>query len=945
MTVNSGKLTPTVSDYEQHIWLLQQQDPTRTLKHISSWRLNNPVNIARLVSAIQTLTEVIPDLNVNYDLKDNGELIRYSAPRWYSCIEFLYADSHKDMLVQTLAQQASTWDLTLHPPFRALIIDLHGEIILSLILHEILAPIGNEQQILSTLARAYNGDLDEVIAASPLKHIARYPFGEQNVSPVPGLRRQGEGPLIFSSASGAPEPVDVRLAMRWGTKVKVSELLTLPAGEDRARNELLASIAVSFSQFIGRVRGKNSLALCLLQQDGSRHLLLDATAERTQLIESVMHKLLSQPDRDVPTPNVAQEPWIYVHLLLPARDKAETRVLLRQPVLLPTYEIRPDIELDLETQDGEDVALTLTTGQAIYSSAGEFLLGRFISHLKGDKNSVAGFFTGMPDSKVDTAPANTANQGDAVATADVAAIILSEFREALSSPDMTLTDDFFDHGGHSLLATRVIGRLMNIHGLEVHFGDLFSYPSAASLAARAVPTHRQKDIEPPRQQNHSVTAPLALAQASLWQAYAANDFGTIFNLPFALDFLDDVNETLLEQALGDLIARHPSLRTLFYSQNGIACQQVVEMAQIAGYQWFWRSQESLNVTLGDEATYRFDLANELPIRLRVLRSPETGRQVLSLLVHHMAIDEWSLNVMMEELSLAYSSRAANQKPVWQKPALPFHEFALRQQAEGVNQQHLAFWTAMLREATRGLELPTLDRGQASAPNESSSQAGWLKYRPQPEVTRRLYSLARQNNASLFCIFYAAIALSLHQIGKLNEIIIGTSTPGRTDPDTYETVGYFTTMVAHRVRFAGEKTVKTLIAEIRDTINNSMPYADIPLDVIQQSLGMAPEEGLIFDVYVQIHANNALNGELNTPSGNAIRYRQIDPDKTESMFGLQFEIMEDVIKGEKTLRLVLTYRIERYSQAQVQHISDVIDKTLIFFTTPESLETRLAQIPQ
>ncbi|MBC8947806.1 MULTISPECIES: hypothetical protein [Xenorhabdus] len=90
-----------------------------------------------------------------------------------------------------------------------------------------------------------------------------------------------------------------------------------------------------------------------------------------------------------------------------------------------------------------------------------------------------------------------------------------------------------------------------------------------------------------------------------------------------------------------------------------------------------------------------------------------------------------------------------------------------------------------------------------------------------------------------------------------------------------------------------KTIAAHEKDTRDTINNSMPYADVPFDLIQQSLGMTPENDLIFDVYIQIHANNVLNDALKTPPGSDIRYWQIDSDKKASMFGLKFEIMEDV----------------------------------------------------
>jgi len=83
----------------------------------------------------------------------------------------------------------------------------------------------------------------------------------------------------------------------------------------------------------------------------------------------------------------------------------------------------------------------------------------------------------------------------------------------------------------------------------------------------------------------------------------------------------------------------------------------------------------------------------------------------------------------------------------------------------------------------------------------------------------------------------------------------------------------------------------------------MSYADIPINIIQNELGIPTEDGLLFDVYAQNHANNALNGTLFNLDGANIRYRQILPDKNESLFGLHFEIMEDVFDGKRDTRLI------------------------------------------
>jgi len=73
----------------------------------------------------------------------------------------------------------------------------------------------------------------------------------------------------------------------------------------------------------------------------------------------------------------------------------------------------------------------------------------------------------------------------------------------------------------------------------------------------------------------------------------------------------------------------------------------------------------------------------------------------------------------------------------------------------------------------------------------------------------------------------------------------------------------------------------------------------------------------------------LNGFLTGPDGVNIRYRQILPDKNESLFGLHFEIMEDVFDGKRDFRLVVTYRLARYSPSLVRAICTEISRVFAF----------------
>ncbi|MDK9771701.1 condensation domain-containing protein [Vibrio sp. B181a] len=516
-------------------------------------------------------------------------------------------------------------------------------------------------------------------------------------------------------------------------------------------------------------------------------------------------------------------------------------------------------------------------------------------------------------------------------------IILTEFRTSLDDSSVELDDDFFEVGGHSLLATRIIGNLMNNHGIEISFNDFFKFPSAEALAECASLNQSASNfiLEEEGISQRSISdegAPLSFAQAFLWDAHIATGKCAIFNLPFAMRFDAEVDEEAFKLAFLDLLIRHTGLRTLFVDMDGGAVQRVIQKQDLSSYVWFWNSSEAGDASLKSEAAYVFDLGKELPLRVRFFKDDQTGQQVLSFLIHHMVIDEWSLNNLMPELSKAYLARVQGLEPTWDKPANSIHDYATIQRERGVNAVDLAYWVERLQGATRGLDLATSDVGQLPA-DINPIEANWLEIDLGTHAHDVVSSISREQNSSIFSVVYSAIAQALHEAGNLKDLVIGTSASGRDEAKYFDSVGYFTTMVAHRVMFKPEQSFVELVQEVTQTINDSMPHATVPIDRVQRELGLDPKDGLMFDVYAQIHADNALYGALEQPDGDSIAYQQILPNKTESLFGLHFEMMENVVDGERTLRLIVTYQTARYSAEQIasigQKMKDLLTNQTVF----------------
>ncbi|MDO7862490.1 LysR family transcriptional regulator, partial [Morganella morganii] len=96
-----------------------------------------------------------------------------------------------------------------------------------------------------------------------------------------------------------------------------------------------------------------------------------------------------------------------------------------------------------------------------------------------------------------------------------------------------------------------------------------------------------------------------------------------------------------------------------------------------------------------------------------------------------------------------------------------------------------------------------------------------------------------------------------------------------------------------------------------------------IDLVEEGLfGVdADRKNHMFEVFIQIHSRIKLNGEFRLQDGSVIAYRQVEPEKAESLLGLQFEVMEDDLAGAKSLRVMMTYRQDHYSQEQANLIAD------------------------
>ncbi len=505
------------------------------------------------------------------------------------------------------------------------------------------------------------------------------------------------------------------------------------------------------------------------------------------------------------------------------------------------------------------------------------------------------------------------------------------FAELLGRDQVGADDSFFDLGGHSLLATKFVAAVRNTFAVDIGVREVFELGTVAKIAEH-IDTKDTLDPEWARPRltpaKHDGPVRLSSSQLRSWFTYRFDGPNAVNNIPFAAALRGPCDAEALAASIGDVVARHEILRTTYREIDGVPYQIVHPRAEVPVRRAEGPDEHWLHAELDNERRYVFDLETDWPIRAASLSMPE--RNVLSVVVHHIAGDHWSAGVLFTDLLIAYRARCRGQGlqgpqgPTWEPLAVQYADYAVWQatlldDSAGIIGPQRDYWIRQLEG------LPTENGLRPDFPRPASlSGAGDAVEFSLGSVTReKVTALSRDLGITEFMLLQAAVAVVLHKAGGSPDIPIGTPVAGRNESELDQLIGFFINILVLRNDLRGNPTLREVLRRTREMALAAYAHQDLPFDQVVDAVSPARSlsRNPLFDVVVHVRDQLPQDNVIDSGPAGDTTFSALEPTFDVAHADMSVNFFASGPGSDEGYRGHIIYRPELYKRSTAQRFAD------------------------
>ncbi|OPX07687.1 non-ribosomal peptide synthetase, partial [Gordonia sp. i37] len=424
-----------------------------------------------------------------------------------------------------------------------------------------------------------------------------------------------------------------------------------------------------------------------------------------------------------------------------------------------------------------------------------------------------------------------ANTPVTTSTEQLVAEVLAEVLDCAGA-EIGSDTDFFALGGTSLSAARVRSRLIARTTRDLDADVVFRARTVGELARR-IDAAADLTGPIPHRAPRPEYLPLAYPQRRMWIHHRFDPEDTTYHIPLVLRIRGPYDPARIVQAYRAVVGAHESLRTRF-PDTGRGPEQrlttdvadlVVEPVSIA----------AVRDAIAAEVARPFDLERETAIRARLFVSgddsdegeTDLGGAYLVLTLHHIAVDGWSMRILLDDLMTAYRTELPAE------PAPGYADYTRWQR------DILGDPDDPTSRFTRDIDFWTTELGDAGAPVVLPGPPGDSGGRVVRDVDAHVITALREQTsalgASVFHAVHGALTTTLGRLTGEWDVVVGVPVHGRSAPQWERVLGMFVNTVAVRTRLQPGATVADAVACAREAHLRIADHQEVPYESVVRAV--------------------------------------------------------------------------------------------------------------
>ncbi|WP_339065083.1 non-ribosomal peptide synthase/polyketide synthase [Teredinibacter turnerae] len=458
----------------------------------------------------------------------------------------------------------------------------------------------------------------------------------------------------------------------------------------------------------------------------------------------------------------------------------------------------------------------------------------------------------------------------------------------------SLNDNFFALGGNSLTLVRLEFAILEGFSVAVSIGELFSHPTLSEQARLIHEKEQLAALPQIARLPQNVPAPLSYAQQRLWFLDKMEGQSAQYNMPLALRITGKLDSAALQFALQQVIERHEVLRASYHSNSqGDPILQLSDSIAFTlrledvSLRESGEREAAVKAYIDADARRPFDLSRDLMLRGALIKLGEDDH-VLSLAVHHIAADGWSVGLILDEFVALYQDAVEGRSPSLAPLKIQYSDFAHWQRELLADEKYLApqldYWKSRLHGAPPVHGLP-LDKPR---PEVTTFNGAVHHQQLERQLKEQLNALCLASDSTLFMVLDAAFAVLLSRFSRESDIVIGTPIANRSHSDISELIGFFVNTLVLRHTIDLGQSFRDFLADVRTLALEAYEHQHVPFEMLVESLDVtrSSRHSPVFQIMFVLQ--NAESGDLTLPG---LSITPLEQAHTVAKFDLTLSIKE------------------------------------------------------